>query len=113
MVRNMYYTRYHRTTAQAQDARWITQDTRYVKDFYQVIIRSEIQDLRSKIPKQYSSALPHIPPITVSYGGITFFTSWPIKYFEVSYIKRHTTATGDELRTLTIWQENIYDAVDD
>ena len=72
------YAIYEVSQNNSPDTRCEMDYTRHkVQDFYQVLIRSEIKDLRSKISKQRSSALPHIPPINtyqvpgMSYGGIT------------------------------------------
>ena len=75
MIRNTKYTRYHRTRAQKQDAKWNIHKVRFLEKNW-----SEIEDLRFKITKQhkYNST---IPPSNMSYDGITFLTpSWPITF---------------------------------
>lgn len=73
-IRNIWGITEQEPRHNMRDEIFQTQNTRFLYPIW-----SEIQDLRFKTPKQYSSALTPTPPM--SYDGITIFTpSWPITF---------------------------------
>ena len=106
MVRNTQYMRYHRTRTQAQHARWNIPDTEH-----KIFIPYLIWDSGSKIqdPKTIQQCINPHP----AYELWRYYNFHAVMAHHIPYIKFHTTTTGHELRTSIIWQEIIYDAVDD